>query len=42
MAQIQKIDQVCIPRVGTGPALRRRFSGSDAMRLQSMIGNAPR
>jgi len=41
MAQIHKIDRA---RASCGhrerPALRRRFSGSSAMRLQSMIGNA--
>jgi hypothetical protein len=40
MVQIQKIDRVRAPRGHhERPALRRRFSGSSAMRLQSMIGN---
>ena len=40
MAQIQKIDRVRVPRGHRErPALRRRFSGSSAMRLQSIIGN---
>jgi hypothetical protein len=40
MAQIQKIDRVRAPRGHyERSALRRRFSGSSAMRLQSMIGN---